>query len=104
MTLDEAIKHTEEKYNDKNICKECREEHLQLHQWLTELKCITITIDNITIKNNKLYYNDIEQDLSDILNILAHSTKNNELYKILCVLSDKAYDLENKISNTEDDE
>jgi len=35
MTLDEAIQHCVEKGND---CTECGEEHLQLAEWLKELK------------------------------------------------------------------
>ena len=34
MTLDEAIQHCE----DIVACDECREEHLQLAEWLKELK------------------------------------------------------------------
>lgn len=36
MTLDEAIKHAEEKATDSNCC--CREEHKQLAEWLKELQ------------------------------------------------------------------
>lgn len=36
MSLDEAIKHAEEKANDKDCC--CRAEHAQLAEWLKELK------------------------------------------------------------------
>jgi hypothetical protein len=40
MTLDEAIKHCEEKYNEQKEkgCEECALEHLQLRDWLSELK------------------------------------------------------------------
>jgi hypothetical protein len=38
MTLDEAIKHCEEKSSDDSICKECRADHKQLAAWLSELK------------------------------------------------------------------
>lgn len=38
MNLDEAIKYCLEKASNKENCKECKEEHLQLAEWLTELK------------------------------------------------------------------
>ena len=41
MTLDEAISHLQETLSDsthKWSCAECREEHEQLAEWLTELK------------------------------------------------------------------
>jgi hypothetical protein len=37
MTLDEAIKHSEEKAKELDGCV-CGSEHLQLAQWLKELK------------------------------------------------------------------
>ena len=36
MTLDEAIEHCEEVA--KIVCDECAEEHMQLAEWLRELK------------------------------------------------------------------
>lgn len=41
MTLEEAIRHLEEVLEDENrewSCKECREEHIQLLEFLRELK------------------------------------------------------------------
>lgn len=40
MTLDEAIKHCEEKEKEQalNGCFACAEEHKQLAEWLKELK------------------------------------------------------------------
>ncbi len=41
MTLDEALKHLEEKTDDKDYewpCEECKQEHEQLLGWLKELK------------------------------------------------------------------
>ena len=41
MTLDEAIEHLEESLADKNKwidCDECKKEHIQLRDWLNELK------------------------------------------------------------------
>lgn len=38
MTLDEAIKHAEEKARDANACEACRKDHEQLATWLKELK------------------------------------------------------------------
>ena len=38
MNLDEAIRHCLETASNNETCKECREEHLQLVEWLTELK------------------------------------------------------------------
>ncbi|NFO56357.1 hypothetical protein FDB39_05585 [Clostridium botulinum] len=39
MTLDEAIEHLEEKLQEENFpCEECRKEHLELQEWLEELR------------------------------------------------------------------
>lgn len=38
MTLDEAIKHCKDVANDINSCSDCKDEHLQLAKWLSELK------------------------------------------------------------------
>lgn len=38
-----------------------------------------------------------DQSLSNILNIMAHITEDEEEYKVLCELSDKAYHLEERI-------
>ena len=39
MKLDEAINHLEEVIEkDKFGCKECKEEHIELHDWLLELR------------------------------------------------------------------
>lgn len=42
MTLDEAIKHCEEKEKEQalNGCFACAEEHKQLAEWLKELKTL----------------------------------------------------------------
>ena len=49
MTLDEAIKHCKEVANGRNGCSDCKNEHLQLAKWLSELKrrkSNTITIED----------------------------------------------------------
>jgi len=38
MNLDEAIRHCLEVTSNNETCKECRDEHIQLAEWLTELK------------------------------------------------------------------
>lgn len=38
MTLDESIKHCKDIASNKEICKECSDEHYQLMNWLIELK------------------------------------------------------------------
>lgn len=38
MTLDEAIAHAKELSENKSVCKDCREEHKQLAEWLEELR------------------------------------------------------------------
>lgn len=38
-----------------------------------------------------------DQSLSNILNIMAHITEDEEEYEVLCELSDKAYYLEERI-------
>lgn len=39
MTLNEAIEHLEEKLQEDNFsCEECRKEHLELQEWLEELR------------------------------------------------------------------
>lgn len=50
MTLDEAIKHCKDVANDINSCSDCKDEHLQLAKWLSELKkrkSNTITIEDL---------------------------------------------------------
>lgn len=50
MTLDEAIKHCKEVANGRNGCSDCKNEHLQLAKWLSELKrrkSNTITIEDL---------------------------------------------------------
>lgn len=83
-----------------------------------QLKLLTSTTpksrEDLYLYNNKFYiYTGIEeqivstltsefeelndQSLSNILNILAHSTKDEEEYRVLCHMSDMAYSLEDKI-------
>lgn len=38
MNLDEAIRHCLETASDNNNYEECREDHIQLAEWLIELK------------------------------------------------------------------
>lgn len=39
MTLDEAIRYCDEKAKEPNCkCKACAEEHIQLRDWLVELR------------------------------------------------------------------
>lgn len=41
MTLDEAIEHLEESLQDESrkwTCEECKNEHIQLLEWLKELR------------------------------------------------------------------
>ena len=38
MTLDEAIVHSKELFENQSVCEDCREEHKQLAEWLEELK------------------------------------------------------------------
>lgn len=38
MTLDEAIAHAKEVFENQSVCEDCREEHKQLAEWLEELK------------------------------------------------------------------
>lgn len=38
MSLDEAIEHIDEIINKGDMCEECKLEHLQLKNWLIELK------------------------------------------------------------------
>ena len=38
MNLDEAIRHCLETASIQENCPECREDHIQLAEWLTELK------------------------------------------------------------------
>lgn len=46
MTLDEAINHLNETLEDDSrvwSCEECKQEHVQLREWLIELKSIKET-------------------------------------------------------------
>ena len=46
MTIEEAIAHAKETADTRtDLCDECREEHKQLAQWLTELKELRITLN-----------------------------------------------------------
>lgn len=50
MTLDEAIEHCKAVANGSNGCTDCKNEHLQLAKWLSELKrrkSNTITIEDL---------------------------------------------------------
>ncbi len=38
MTLDEAIEHANETVQKKDVCGECRADHLQLREWLKAAK------------------------------------------------------------------
>lgn len=79
MILDEAIKHSEEKYNKlKDTCIECAEEHKQLAEWLKDYKKLKAKEEAENTFNNILY--DIlgikqgneelsNDDLIDILNM-----------------------------------
>lgn len=43
MELEEAIQHCLEKAANNETCKECKDEHLQLAEWLIELKVRRMT-------------------------------------------------------------
>lgn len=43
MNLDKAIEHCLEIASAQGTCKECKEEHLQLAEWLIELKVRRMT-------------------------------------------------------------
>jgi hypothetical protein len=45
MNLDEAIQHCKEVY-EKQKCIECGLEHLQLANWLSELKLLRFMVEN----------------------------------------------------------
>ena len=46
MTIDEAIAHAQETADTRtDLCDECRKEHGQLAQWLTELRDLRITLN-----------------------------------------------------------
>lgn len=38
MTLDEAIAHVKEVFENQYVCEDCREEHKQLAEWLEQLR------------------------------------------------------------------
>lgn len=38
MTLDEAIAHAKEVFENQYVCEDCREEHKQLAEWLEQLR------------------------------------------------------------------
>lgn len=47
MTIDEAIKHCEDKSRDESICVGCRADHKQLAGWLKELKKLRKKCDDL---------------------------------------------------------
>lgn len=59
MTLDEAIEHCYEKANEISKC-ECSKEHLQLAQWLEELKAYHEAIEWVERHDEELSYNSDE--------------------------------------------
>lgn len=76
MTIQEAIAHAREAAERNDLCKECREEHAQLANWLQELADIkkgvimNYNIIEVTLKNrhtatweaNKGEWDDYEYD------------------------------------------
>lgn len=45
MTLNEAIRHLEDKLRTSEMCDECLVEHFQLYNWLIELKVLRAYTD-----------------------------------------------------------
>ena len=55
MTLEEAIKHYREKtLSCSNEQRECALEHIQLMDWLKELKCLRLVVDKKYVDSIKL--------------------------------------------------
>ena len=55
MTIDEAIAHVQEVADTRtDLCDECREEHRQLGEWLTELKQLRDSLEKQKLINYEL--------------------------------------------------
>lgn len=106
MTLDEAIIHAKELSEDQSICKDCREEHKQLAEWLEQLRDYKNIFEeehpfndnSFNFLNFKIYSNSTlerftKDELIDYINILyfkwLKSPHKNQTYK----LSQFEYDL-----------
>lgn len=74
MTIEEAIAHAQKTADTRtDLCDECREEHRQLADWLTELKqlreetsklkrLLKLAVDDFDVMGNEVYYKGCDFD------------------------------------------
>lgn len=74
MTIEEAIAHAKETADTRSdLCDECRDEHRQLADWLTELKqlreetsklkrLLRLAVNDFEVMGNEIYYKGCDFD------------------------------------------
>lgn len=78
MTIEEAIAHAQETADTRtDLCEECRDEHRQLADWLTEL--FKLCEENDTLKTEIMAV----KSGSDVLKICKLEEENKELKRLL---------------------
>lgn len=90
MTLKEAIEHCAEKLDDKNIRKECRQDHLQLYNWLVELENSREEIESLKYKlkqakdlSEEVFMNSFKQMGKDNKRIVELEKSNRGILKFI---------------------
>lgn len=84
MTLNEAIQHLDETLNDTSrtwVCEECKQEHIQLREWLIELSKL-----RESYKPRMLVIDEIK-DYDDVMYMEIHDTK--DVFPVLYVDSNQ---------------
>lgn len=76
MTLEEAIKHAKEVSEKANCCN-CKEEHIQLAEWLTKLQ----------------RFEDIEKDLKECIQCLKEAVEDGEIDTVWLHEIEKKYNI-----------
>ena len=82
MTLDEAIEHAEEVATTR--CGECAEEHMQLAEWLRELKRLKAQTAQMGEVIGQMAHDHAEQG-REIARLERENTKLRELVHHMCV-------------------
>lgn len=59
MTLDEAIAHAKEVFENQYVCEDCREEHKQLAEWLEQLRDYKSIFEEKQETNLDHYFEDL---------------------------------------------
>lgn len=91
MTLDEAIAHAKEVFENQSVCEDCREEHKQLKEWLEQLRDYKNIFEeehpfndnSFNFLNFKMYSNSTlkrftKDELIEYINVLYFNWKNTD--------------------------